>query len=252
MSERLHEAVARVRERTSLVPRVALVIGQGFDLGGDLFSLEARVDLPEIGADVAVALGRIEGVPVAVHSGSSADGGVTVREAGLPVRVSRLLGAEVLVLTGVCRALDPSLVAGDLVVVEDHLNLLGENPLVGPNEDELGPRFPDMTEPYDPILRRLAREAAAAAGARLGGGVYAAIPDANLLAAGEYVKLRQLGARLVGPGVVPEVIAARHMGMRVLAMLAVAADSPSPSGPGVGPVLRELVKRLGLPEDPRG
>lgn len=249
MIERLRGALAHVRERTSLVPRVALVLGQGTSLDGDVLTRAESLELPELGEGAAVTLGWIGGVPVAVQSGSSADGIASVHESGVRVRLLRLLGAEALLVAGVCYALDPSLAAGDLVLVEDHLNLLGENPLVGPNIDEMGPRFPDLTEAYDPALRSLAREVAAALGARLGGGVFAAIRGPSLRAMEEFLKLRTLGADLVGAGVVPEVIVARHMGMRALALLAVAGDLASPPGPAVGRVLGGMVARMGSVTD---
>ena len=124
-------------------------------------------------------------------------------------------------------------------MVDDHLNLLGDNPLIGPNLDDLGPRFPDMSEPYDRSLQTIAREAGMAAGIPLSLGVYAAVPDANLRTSAEYSMLRRLGADLVGTDVVGEAIVARHMGMRVLVLLVVVNRGPTGESANYPPNLAE-------------
>ncbi|HSM18714.1 MAG TPA: purine-nucleoside phosphorylase, partial [Gemmatimonadales bacterium] len=133
-----------------------------------------------------------------------------------PVRVLRTLGCQVLIVSNACGGMHPLWPAGDLVLLTDHINLLGDNPLVGSNDDATGPRFPDMSEAYDPELRRLAREAALALGIPLHEGVYAAVPGPNLETPAEYRMLRAVGADVVGMSTVPEVIVAVHAGMRVL------------------------------------
>ena len=217
--EGLRKAVATARVRSALVPRVAIVSEPGLEPAGDSVAVEARVVLSEPDPFAELQLGSMESVPVALLAGA-AD-----RRRG--VRVLGLLGAEVLLLTGACLALDPRMNPGDLVMVDDHLNLLGDNPLIGPNLHELGPRFPDMSEPYDRALQALARQVGREEGVPLASGVYAAVPDTNLLGSAEYSMLRRLGADLVGTDLVGEAIVARHMGMRVLALLAVADRSPT-------------------------
>lgn len=133
-----------------------------------------------------------------------------------PVRVMRALGAETLVVSNACGGMHPLWQAGDLVLIADHINLLGDNPLVGPNDDALGPRFPDMSAPYDPGLRALAREAARALQIVMREGVYVAVTGPNLETGAEYRFLRRIGADVVGMSTVPEVIVAIHGGMRVL------------------------------------
>jgi purine-nucleoside phosphorylase len=149
--------------------------------------------------------------------------GYGVDEVVAPVRLAALLGAEVMVATNASGAVDPEIEAGSLVVVSDHLNLQGVNPLVGEAGAELGPQFPDMTFAYDPELRRLAGEAAAEAGFGVHEGVYAAMLGPSFETPAEIRMLRQLGCAVVGMSTVPEVIAARHMGLRVL-VLSLAAN----------------------------
>jgi purine-nucleoside phosphorylase len=134
------------------------------------------------------------------------------------VRLMRLLGAETLIATAACGGMNPLWAAGELILLDDHINMLGSNPLIGPNLDELGPRFPDMSEPYDRELQTLALDAAMDLGIKLNRGVYVAWTGPALETRAEYRMLRALGADAVGMSTVPEVIAARHAGMRVLGL----------------------------------
>jgi purine-nucleoside phosphorylase len=164
-------------------------------------------------------LGTLAGVPtVAMQGRFHRYEGYTLQEIAFPVRVLRLLGADTLVLSGACGGMNPLWAPSDLVLLSDHINLLGDSPLVGPNLDELGPRFPDMSEAYDGELRELARSVALEAGIQLREGVYVAVPGPALETRAEYRMLRTLGADVVGMSTVPEVITARHCGMRVLAV----------------------------------
>jgi len=133
-----------------------------------------------------------------------------------PVRVMRMLGARVLIVSNACGGMNPLWSIGDLVVLDDHINMLGDNPLIGANLDELGPRFPDMSAPYDRALQEAALQAALELRLPLRRGVYVAVPGPNLETRAEYRMLRTLGADVVGMSTVPEVIAGRHMDMRVL------------------------------------
>jgi purine-nucleoside phosphorylase len=144
--------------------------------------------------------------------------GVPAARVVFGVRVLGRLGIESLVLTNACGAIDPAVAPGTLVAVSDHLNLQGTSPLVGPNDETLGPRFPDMSDAYDPAYRALAHEAAQRLGLPLGEGVYAAWLGPAFETPAEIRMLRTLGADLVGMSTVPEVLAARHMGIRCLAL----------------------------------
>ena len=144
--------------------------------------------------------------------------GYDLRQVTLAVRVLHALGADTLILSGACGGMHPLWAPGDLVLLSDHINLLGDSPLVGPNDERLGPRFPDMSAPYDPALRALARAAALELGIVLREGVYVAVPGPSLETRAEYRMLRGVGADVVGMSTVPEVIVAVHEGMRVLAI----------------------------------
>jgi purine-nucleoside phosphorylase len=209
-----------------LEPEVAVILGTG--LGG----LAREIDL-----DAAIPYGEIPGFPLSTvesHEGRLLLGmlggkrvvamqgrfhryeGYTLQQVTFPVRVMRALGAGVLVVSNACGGMHPLWRPGELVLIADHINLLGDNPLVGLNDESLGPRFPDMSRAYDPKLRALAREAARDLRIVLHEGVYVAVTGPNLETAAEYRFLRAIGADVVGMSTVPEVIVAVHGGMRVL------------------------------------
>jgi purine-nucleoside phosphorylase len=164
-------------------------------------------------------LGTLEGIAVVAMQGRfHLYEGYSLQEVTFPIRVLKLLGADILIVSGISGGMNPLWAPGELVVLDDHINLLGDNPLVGENLDDLGPRFPDMSRPYDEDLQALAQEVALDAGARINRGVYVAVAGPNLETRAEYRMLRSMGADIVGMSTVPEVIVARHMGMRVLGL----------------------------------
>jgi purine-nucleoside phosphorylase len=224
--ERAKEAAAVVRARFPRVPDIAIVLGTG--LGG----LAKRIEAP-----ITIDYGDIPGFPLSTvesHAGRLLCGtlagkvvvamqgrfhryeGYSLDQVTFPVRVLRALGAGTLVVSNACGGMHPLWNAGDLMLIADHINLLGDNPLIGPNDDQLGPRFPDMSEPYDAGLRALARSTALELRVTLREGVYVAVTGPNLETRAEYRMLRALGADVVGMSTVPEVIVAVHAGMRVL------------------------------------
>jgi purine-nucleoside phosphorylase len=224
LAERLDEAARVVRDRTALRPSIGVVLGSG--LGAFADALEDAVAVPfgeiphfpastVVGHSGALVVGRSRGVPVAVMKGRvHFYEGYRLDEVVFPVRVLGRLGVKTLVLTNAAGAINTAFAPGDLMVIEDHLNLLG-NPLLGPNEEALGPRFPDMSEAYDRGLRDVAEAACRAAGVRSHRGVYVSLPGPSYETPAEIRMFRTMGADAVGMSTVPEVIAARHMGMRV-------------------------------------
>ena len=226
--DRIQEAVRVVRARSALRPDAAVILGTG--LGGLAREIEVEAEIPygEIpGFPLSTVethagrllLGRLGGRPiVAMHGRFHRYEGYDLQQVTFPVRVMHTLGAETLVVSNACGGMHPLWAPGDLVLLSDHINLLGENPLVGPNDDRLGPRFPDMSAPYDPALRELARRTAAELGILLREGVYLAVAGPNLETRAEYRMLRSLGADVVGMSTVPEVIVAVHQGMRVVGL----------------------------------
>lgn len=193
------------------------------------------------GHDRSVSWGRVHGTGILVVRGR-AHGyeGVDAARAAFPVRVARALGASWIALTNAAGALRPVFDVGDVVALTDHLNLMGETPLAGPNDDALGPRFPDLGAAYDAALLRAADEAAREAGVSLRRGVYAAVAGPQYETAAELRMLRTLGADLVGMSTVPEALVAVHGGLRVLG-LSVVTDYAFPEAPS--PLAHEDVVR---------
>lgn len=225
-SNLVEPAAAAVRARTTLRPAVGIILGTG--LGQLVRHVESPVvvdyaDIPGFPLSTVeshagrLILGTLSGVPVVAMQGRfHRYEGYSLQQVTFPVRVLKALGAGTLVVSNACGGMNPAWQAGDLMLIADHINLLGDNPLIGPNDDRLGPRFPDMSAPYDEALRATARAVAAEQGTTLREGVYVAVPGPNLETRAEYRMLRQLGADVVGMSTVPEVIVAVHAGMRVL------------------------------------
>ncbi|HTI05749.1 MAG TPA: purine-nucleoside phosphorylase [Gemmatimonadales bacterium] len=222
------DAVRAIRSRTALVPDVAVILGTGLGALAEQLKAEATIpyqDIPGFPLSTVethagrLLLGTLGGRKVAMMQGRfHRYEGYTLRQIAFPVRTLKALGAKTLIVSNVSGGMHPLWATGDLVLLSDHINLLGDNPLVGPNDDAEGPRFPDMSAPYDAELRRLAREVALEQKIVLREGVYVAVPGPNLETRAEYRMLRALGADLVGMSTVPEVITAVHQGMRVLGL----------------------------------
>ena len=226
--EAIEAAASVVRGRFAKAPAAALVLGTGLGALAREIVVDVAIDYREIpGFPLSTVeshagrllCGTLGGRPVVAMQGRfHRYEGYTLQQVTFPVRVLRALGARTLVVSNACGGMNPLWAAGDLMLIADHLNLLGDNPLIGPNDDRLGPRFPDMSMPYDAALRSLAREVALGKGITLREGVYAAVAGPNLETRAEYRMLRTSGADVVGLSTVPEVIVALHAGMRVLGL----------------------------------
>ena len=224
-------AVEQIRERSGLEPLVGVVLGSG--LGGLADELVDRVeisyaDIPgwpvstAIGHAGTLVLGTLDGVPVAVMRGRAhLYEGIGADRVVFGVRVLGALGIRSLVVTNASGGINPEFEPGQLVLISDHVNLQGTSALVGPNDDALGPRFPDMSDAYDPELRARLHAAADTLGIPLHDGIYLATAGPSFETPAEIQAFRTLGADLVGMSTVPEVIAARHAGLRVAAVSAI-------------------------------
>jgi purine-nucleoside phosphorylase len=226
--ERIEACAQAIRARFATPIDAAIILGTGLGALADEIRVQQVIDyrdLPNFPLSTVeshsgrLLCGTLQGKTVVAMQGRfHRYEGYSLQQVTFPIRVLRALGAETLVVSNACGGMHPLWAPGDLMLIADHLNLLGDNPLIGPNDDALGPRFPDMTEPYDVGLRRIAREVAVANGITLREGVYAAVQGPNLETRAEYRFLRAVGADVVGMSTVPEVIVARHGGMRVLGL----------------------------------
>jgi purine-nucleoside phosphorylase len=226
--ERIEACAQAVRARFSKPVDVAIILGTGLGALASQMQVDVAIDYRDLPnfplSTVESHSGRLLCGTLAGRTVIAMQGrfhryeGYSLQQVTFPVRVLRALGATTLVVSNACGGMHPLWAAGDLMLIADHINLLGDNPLIGPNDDALGPRFPDMSEPYDVELRAIARKVAAARGITLREGVYAAVQGPNLETRAEYRYLRAMGADVVGMSTVPEVIVARHGGMRVLGL----------------------------------
>lgn len=227
----IDEARATVADRIRVRPEVGIVLGTGLGNFSSAMPDAAVVPYHEIphfpttGVEShagELLAGTLGGRPAVVLSGRAHFyEGYTMRQVTFPVRVLRALGVHTLIVTNAAGGMNPGYEAADIVMVTDHINLMGDNPLLGPNEDSLGPRFPDMSEPYDRALAALTRDVALEERIRLREGVLAAVAGPNLETRAEYRFLRWAGADLVSMSLVPEAIVAAHAGLRLLAFAVV-------------------------------
>jgi purine-nucleoside phosphorylase len=268
--DRIEAATNAVRQSVSLMPEVGIILGTGLGGLAEQITVEASVPYETIpGFPLSTVeshagrllLGRLADKRVVAMQGRfHRYEGYGLDAVTFPVRVMHALGARVLVVSNACGGMNPLWNPGDLVLLSDHINLLGDNPLIGVNDDRLGPRFPDMSAPYDPELRALARAVAVEHGINLREGVYVAVPGPNLETRAEYRMLRGIGADVVGMSTVPEVIVAAHTGMRTVGIsiitdqclpdalepadLARIIDTARRAEPSLARVVHGLVERL--------
>src|SRR5262249_12534258 len=224
--DQVQEAARAIRAKWAGKPRVGIILGTG--LGGLVEEVEAEAtfpygDVPHFPTSTApghkgrLVCGRLAGKTVMAMEGRfHFYEGYSLKQITLPVRVMRALGCEILVVSNACGGMNPQWQKGDLMLIEDHINLLGDNPLNGPNDDRLGPRFPDMSQPYDRELIALTQRLALEEKIVCHKGVFVAVPGPNLETRAEYRFLRQIGADVVGMSTVPEAIVGVHAGLRNL------------------------------------
>lgn len=224
----VQECVAAIRKKTAHKPSVAIILGTG--LGGLAREIEVVAefpysDLPNFPVSTVeshhgrLLLGQLSGRPVVAMQGRfHYYEGYAPIEITYPVRVMKMLGAGTLICSNACGAVNPLYRQGDLMILADHLNFQGANPLIGKNDERFGPRFPDMSEPYSNDLIAKAEELALKLSIPVRQGVYLALQGPNLETRAEYRMIRTLGADVVGMSTVPEILVARHMGMRTFAV----------------------------------
>lgn len=225
--ERIRESASFIRKRVKVRPSFGIILGSGLGGLAKLIKVKAAIayeDIPNFPVSTVAGLhagnliiGELSGRPVVAMEGRvHYYEGYTMKQVTFPVRVMRALGARSLILTSAVGAMNPLLDKGDIVVVTDHINLMADNPLIGPNDERLGPRFPDMSEPYNRKLIKLFEDVALDQKIRVKRGVFVSVAGPNLETAAEYRFLRRIGADVVGMSMVPETIAAVHGGMKVL------------------------------------
>jgi len=231
MREMIRETVTFLVSKVGKTPGVGLITGTGLGDVTERMDVDLRIPYPEIphfpqstaeGHRGTLAYGRLAGKGVIAMEGRfHAYEGYSPQEVTFPIRVMSELGVKILLISSAAGGLNPRFEPGDVMVVTDHINLTGTNPLVGPNLDGFGPRFPDMSEVYDPKLIALARKKALESAIHLREGVYVGILGPSLETPAETRFLRMAGADAVGMSTVPEVIASVHCGLRILAIVAI-------------------------------
>jgi len=231
LHDKIKAATDAIRQQWDVTPKVGLILGTG--LGSLAEQIESAVaidyeDIPHFPSSTATShrgrlvCGLLKGVPIVAMEGRFHQyEGYSLKEITLPVRVMKALGAELMIVTQAVGGMNPLYEAGDLMIVDDHINLMGANPLVGINDDRLGVRFPDMSAPYTPELIKTGLEIARQENFVAHRGVMVAITGPNLETRAEYRFLRMIGADVVGMSTVPEVIVAVHSGLRVFGVAVV-------------------------------
>ncbi len=223
--DKIQDAAAAIRSQYATTPRAGLILGTGLGGFAEQIVVEAAVDydaIPHFPQSTAIShrgrlvCGSLEGLPVVAMEGRFHQyEGYSLQQITLPVRVMKALGAELLMVSQAVGGMNPQYRSGDVMIIDDHINLMGDNPLIGINDDRLGPRFPDMSEPYSQDLIEVGLAIARREDFVAHRGVVVAVTGPNLETRAEYRFLRAIGADVVGMSTVPEVIVAVHAGMRV-------------------------------------
>lgn len=252
------EALSFIQSKTDFLPEYLLILGTGLGQLGDEIDVEDAISYDEIphfpvstveSHAGRLLFGTLGGKKVVAMQGRfHFYEGYSMQQIAFPVRVVKALGAHSLFVSNACGGMNPNFEAGDIMLITDHINFLGDNPLIGPNDDELGPRFPDMSDPYTSRLREIAQNVALENSLKMHEGVYLAISGPMLETKAEYRYMRQLGADVVGMSTVPEVIAATHMGMDVLG-ISVITDECFPDS--LQPVVLEEIFAAAAQAEPK-
>lgn len=226
--DKIQDAVSFIRSHWPQTPHAGIVLGTGLGPLVERIQVEATIDyeaIPHFPKSTATShkgrlvCGMLEGLPVMAMEGRiHMYEGYPLKLVTLPIRVFKALGAQLLVVTNAVGGMNPMYATGDIMVIDDHINLMGANPLIGINDDRLGPRFPDMCEPYDRKLGQVALEIARKENFACHRGVLVAVAGPNLETRAEYRFLRQIGADVVGMSTIPEVIVAVHSGLRTIGL----------------------------------
>ena len=228
LATQIADAVAEIRRHWDRSPRVGIILGTGLNGFAEHVDKQAVLSYEQIphfprstaiGHTGQLVCGSLAGLSVVTMEGRfHAYEGYSPAQITLPVRVMKSLGIDLLIVSNAGGAINPRYAVGDVVLIEDHINLMGDNPLIGVNDDSLGPRFPDLSQPYDPALIEAALEIARRENFVAHRGVYAAVKGPNYETRAEYRFLRMIGADVVGMSIVPEVIVAAHAGLQVVAI----------------------------------
>lgn len=226
-----NEALSYIKKHTSFQPDYLVILGTGLGQLADKIKVQDTIsyaDIPHFPVSTVeshagqLIFGNLSGKKVVAMQGRfHFYEGYTMQQIAFPVRVIHRLGASTLIVSNACGGMNPNYEAGDIMLINDHINMLGDNPLIGPNDDELGPRFPDMSEPYTKSLQAIAEDIALENNIKMHKGVYLALSGPTMETKAEYRFLRLIGADVVGMSTVPEVITAVHMDMKVLGISAI-------------------------------
>ena len=226
--DKIEEASAFIRSKWDHQPHAGIILGTGLGSLAEHIDVQAAIEyeeIPNFPKSTATShrgrlvCGNLCGVPVMAMEGRfHMYEGYPLKQITLPVRVMKAMGAQLLVVSNACGGMNPYYECGDIMVIDDHINLLGDNPLIGINDDRLGPRFPDMSEPYDRERIETLQKIARAEDIHLHRGVFVAVSGPNLETGAEYRMLRQFGADVVGMSTVPEVIVAVHCGLKAVGL----------------------------------
>ena len=255
---KIAEASSFLKTKTTLTPKIGIILGTGLGALAEDIEKESVVpyqDIPHFPLSTVeshagrLIFGHLSGKTVMAMQGRfHYYEGYSMQQITFPVRVMKAMGCDTLIVSNACGGMNPNFTPGDIMIIADHINLLGDNPLIGPNDDELGPRFPDMSEPYTKSLIELAEKVALQERINIQKGVYVAVAGPNLETRAEYRFLRTIGADVVGMSTVPEVIVAVHSSMQVLG-LSVITDACLPDA--LQPVNIKEILRIAAEAEPK-